>query len=398
MISRRRDRYRLLAYGKMGQLRLHPRVMTGDDETLKPELGPELSDGAAPALLEADESGAYSFVVDEAAAGARTDKWLSSQISALTRTRIKALIEEGALLRDGAPQNPATAMTDPSWKLRLGEAYRLTPPPAADPAPQPEAIPLTVIYEDDDLIVVDKPAGLVVHPAAGNWSGTLVNALIHHCGDSLSGIGGVARPGIVHRIDKDTSGLLVAAKNDIAHQGLTAAFSAHDINRVYLAVAVGAPRPGFGVIDKPLARARTDRKKMAVVREDEHHGARHAVTHYKVLEAYGRARAKLKGDALASLIECRLETGRTHQIRVHLSSIGHPLIGDQTYGRGPGLSGLKPGEDATDHAIATLNAFRRQALHAKVLGFAHPVTGEAMDFTASPPRDFADLVSALEAL
>jgi 23S rRNA pseudouridine1911/1915/1917 synthase len=358
--------------------------MTGDDQSLKP-----------------DERGVYSFTVGADDAGARIDKWLSERIEALTRTRLKALIEDGALSRDGA------VFSDPSWKLRDGESFMLAPPPVEDPEPAPEAIPLDVVFEDADLIVVNKPAGLVVHPAAGNWSGTLVNALIHHCGNSLSGVGGVARPGIVHRIDKDTSGLLVVAKNDAAHQGLGAAFSAHDIDRVYEAVAVGAPRPGFGTIDAPLGRASSDRKKMTVVDgwdyDDDGEavprvGARHAVTHYKVIESYGRTRAKLKGDALASLIECRLETGRTHQIRVHMASIGHPLIGDQTYGRGPGLGGLKPGEPEADHALAVLKNFRRQALHAKMLGFTHPVTGNAMRFESAPPEDFSTLVAALTGL
>ena len=359
--------------------------MTADDETLK-----------------ADETGAYAFTVDTDAVGARVDKWLSDNISELTRTRVKTLIDGGSLTRGGE------TFRDPSWKLREGEAYRLTIPPLEDPAPKPEAIPLDVVYEDADLIVVNKPSGLVVHPAPGAWSGTLVNALIHHCGDTLSGIGGARRPGIVHRIDKDTSGLLVVAKHDAAHQKLSAAFSAHDIDRVYQAIAVGAPRPGVGSIDAPIARKPHDRTKMTVVNEwqyDEEedvrtpkHGGRHAVTHYKVIEAFGRQRAKLKGDALASLIECTLETGRTHQIRVHLSSINCPLVGDQTYGRGPGLSGLKPGEPETDHAISTIRDFKRQALHAKVLGFEHPVTGEAVRFEREAPDDFQELLAALRAL
>ncbi|MAW81687.1 MAG: RNA pseudouridine synthase [Parvularcula sp.] len=359
--------------------------MTAEDQTLKP-----------------GDTGDYAFSVNEEAAGARIDKWLAERIEGLTRTRLKALIEGGALTRGGE------AFNDPSWKLREGEDYRLVIPPLEDPAPKPEAIPLDVVYEDDDLIVLNKPAGMVVHPAPGAWSGTLVNALIHHCGDTLSGIGGARRPGIVHRIDKDTSGLLVVAKHDAAHQGLSALFSSHDIERVYEAIAVGAPRPGVGTIDAPLGRKTHDRTKMTVVNdwqydeeEDDYvpkHGARHAVTHYKVIEAFGRARAKLKGDALASLIECTLETGRTHQIRVHLASIGCPLIGDQSYGRGPGLSGLKPGEPQADHAIETIRNFRRQALHAKVLGFAHPITGEMMRFERDAPEDFQELLAALRAL
>ena len=344
----------------------------------------------------------HAFRVGADDAGARLDKWLSEKIEGLTRTRIKALIEAGALEKDGAP------FPDPSWKLRENEAIALHVPPPADPTPKSEAIPLDVVHEDDDLIVVDKPAGMVVHPAAGNWTGTLVNALLHHCGESLSGVGGVARPGIVHRIDKDTSGLLVVAKNDAAHQGLSAAFSAHDIDRVYDAVAVGAPRPGVGTIDAALARAAVERKKMAVVDpyvwDDEaddyapRAGARHAVTHYKVVEIYGRDRAKLKGDALASLLECTLETGRTHQIRAHLAHIGHPLIGDPAYGRGPGLAGLKPGDAQADNAINIIRKFRRQALHARILGFVHPVTKKAMKFEKSPPADFTALVRALQAL
>ena len=334
-----------------------------------------------------------SFTVAADDVGARLDKWLSDRIPDLTRSRLKALIETGALARDGA------AFTDPSWKIREGEEFRLTPPPVEPAIPQAEAIPLDIYYEDDDLIIVNKPAGLVVHPASGNWTGTLVNALIAHCGASLSGVGGVARPGIVHRLDKDTSGLLVAAKNDRAHQGLSALFSERDIERVYDAIVVGAPRPGVGTIDAPLARAGGDRKKMTVVDENaERPDARHAVTHYRLSETYGRTRARLAGDALASLVECRLETGRTHQIRVHLSFIGHPLIGDQVYGRGPGLAGLKPGDEAADRAIATLRAFKRQALHARILGFEHPVTGEPLHFEAPPPADFEALRKALAAL
>lgn len=353
--------------------------MTRDSEPLKPKATPIGEDGP-------------HFRIDADNAGARLDKWLSERLEDLTRTRIKALIEGGALQRDGE------IFTDPSWKLRAGEEYALHVPPPEDPTPKAENIPLDVVYEDGDLIVVNKPAGMVVHPAAGNWTGTLVNALLHHCGESLSGIGGVARPGVVHRIDKDTTGLLVVAKDDRAHQGLTKAFSKHAIDRVYEAIAVGAPRPGVGTITAALARANQDRKKMAVVDETKHDNARHAVTHYKVIESFGRKRAKLKGDAIASLIECTLETGRTHQIRAHLSHTGHPLIGDQLYGRGPGLSGLKPGDDVADRAIALLRKFRRQALHAKVLGFAHPISGETMRFEREAPEEFATLLAALRAL
>ncbi len=359
--------------------------MTSDDAPLNPE-------NAAPINGPNNGEEVYSCLVEPDHAGARLDKWLSECIEPVTRTRIKALIEAGVLTRDGA------VITDPSLRLREGERYRLVVPATADPEPEGENIPLDVVFEDAELIVVNKPAGLVVHPAAGNWTGTLVNALIYHCGDSLSGIGGVARPGIVHRIDKDTSGLLVVAKNDAAHQGLTADFSVHEITRAYQAIAFGAPRPGAGTIDAALARSLHDRKKMAVVDERTHFNPRHAVTHYKLIESYGRGRAKLKGDALASLIECQLETGRTHQIRVHLAHIGHPLIGDPLYGRRPGLAGLRPGDDAADHAIAVLTTFRRQALHAKLLGFTHPITGESIRFEVEAPEDFQQLRGALAAL
>ena len=342
---------------------------------------------------EANPAETQRFTVHSDYAGTRLDKWLSEAASGFTRTRIKALIEGGAVSRNGAP------FCDASWKIREGEVYALTPPPPAPWAVEGETIPLDILFEDKDLVVVNKPAGMVVHPAPGNWTSTLVNALVAHCGESLSGIGGVARPGIVHRIDKDTSGLIVAAKTDAAHLKLRRAFSVHDIERVYDAIAVGAPRPASGTIDAPLARAANDRKKMAVIGEDDDRsGQRRAVTHYRITETYGRGRAKLAGDAIASLLECRLETGRTHQIRIHLASIGHPLIGDPVYGRGPGLSGLRPGDPAADRALAVLSAFRRQALHARILGFEHPKTGEKLRFEAEPPADFVTLRAALRAL
>lgn len=350
------------------------------------------------------------FTVSEDDSGVRLDKWLSERAGDLSRSRVKSLIDNGSLLRDG------TIFTDPSWRLRAGESYRLEAPAVASPKPEGEDIHLEIAYEDEDLIVIDKPAGMVVHPGAGNWSGTLVNALIHHCGASLSGIGGVARPGIVHRIDKDTSGLLVVAKNDATHRGLAKAFAAHDIDREYLAICTGVLRPLIGTIDAPLNRMSGDRKKMAVVKpnpydvDDENNepGApltgdrrrtRHAITHYKVLDVYGRRLARLAGDGLACLTECRLETGRTHQIRVHMSHVGHPLIGDQTYGRGgSGLPGLKPGSSVRDHAIDLLGRFRRQALHAAVLGFRHPRSGISVRLSSEPPSDFRILIAALSAL
>lgn len=301
----------------------------------------------------------------------------------LSRSRITALIRAGAVSRGGE------TVTDPAGKVKTGEAYELLMPEPEAPNPLPEAIPLDVRYEDEHLIVVEKPAGMVVHPAPGAYNGTLVNALLHHCGDTLSGIGGVKRPGIVHRIDKDTSGLLVVAKTDIAHHGLSALFATHDITREYLAVVKGQPdrgdprlmgTPGLSMdgpwfrVETLIDRHRADRKKMAVARGGN--SARHAVTRFRVEE-------RLKGGAV---IRCRLETGRTHQIRVHMTHLGHALIGDQTYGRGA-VKGLP--EFAA--------AFPRQALHAATLGFVHPVTQEMLNFSSEPPPDFRDLcVSMIE--
>ncbi len=311
----------------------------------------------------------------------------------LTRSRLQSLIKEGALTRNGEP------FTNIKWKVHIGEDYRLTVPEAAPAAIIPQAMTLDIIYEDKDLIVINKPAGLVVHPGAGNHDGTLVNALMAHCGDSLSGIGGVARPGIVHRIDKDTSGLLVIAKHDQAHLVLAEAFAEHDIDRVYHAIITGVLRPGVGTLETLIGRSPNDRRKMAVISEQETRpDARHAISHYKTLKRYGNGRAKLAGDAVASLIECRLETGRTHQIRVHMAHLNAPLIGDQTYGRGPGLAGLKPSDDEATEAIKVLKNFRRQALHAHILGFTHPVTKEVLHFEAPPPQDFQRVINALDRL
>ncbi|MEM9421652.1 MAG: RluA family pseudouridine synthase [Pseudomonadota bacterium] len=331
-----------------------------------------------------------TFTIEDEDVGARLDKWIADRTDDLSRARVKALIEGGALSRDGE------VFADPKWKLKLGETYTLTPPPVEDATPKPQDIPLEVLHEDADLIVLNKPAGLVVHPAAGNWSGTLVNALLHHCGESLSGIGGVARPGIVHRLDKETSGVMVVAKSDRAHQGLSQQWATHDIERAYLAICHGSPRPTSGKIEWPLARAQNDRKKMAVVGWDRPEG-KEAVTHFKRQTAFGENRAKLPGDAVASLIECRLETGRTHQIRVHMSHIGHPLVGDPLYGR-QGLSGLKPIDPEAERALAILAKFKRQALHAAILGFDHPISGETLRFETPPPKDFSNLTNALGAL
>jgi 23S rRNA pseudouridine1911/1915/1917 synthase len=306
--------------------------------------------------------------------GGRVDKLLSTLLPEMSRSRVQALIAQGRVSRDGVP------VADASSKALPGD-YRLEipPPEAAEPAPQ--AIPLTVLFEDGYLIVIDKPAGMAVHPAPGSESGTLVNALLHHAGASLSGIGGVARPGIVHRIDKDTSGIVVAAKTDAAHQGLSALFAAHDIDRVYIALTRGAPRAAKGTIEGAIGRSSADRKKMALVKS----GGRHAVTHYAVERVFGPAQKPL-----AARVACTLETGRTHQIRVHLAFAGAPCLGDPTYGSGP------PAEKV--RAAIAQAGLTRQALHAAVLGFRHPVTGETLRFESPLPPDMANLQGLLEIL
>ena len=269
---------------------------------------------------------------------------------------------------------------DASAKALAGDYAILVPPPI--PAePQPEAIPLSILFEDEHLIVLDKPPGIAVHPAPGSETGTLVNALLHHCGDSLSGIGGVARPGIVHRIDKDTSGVMVVAKSDAAHQGLSALFAAHDIDRVYVALVRGAPTPSRGTIETRLGRSAHDRKKMAVLKT----GGREAITHYRVEAAFGP-----EDRPLAARVSCRLETGRTHQIRVHMASKGSPCLGDPVYGSGPAAAPVR-------EAIAAAG-LHRQALHAQVLGFVHPVTGETLRFESTLPADMATLEALLQGL
>jgi 23S rRNA pseudouridine1911/1915/1917 synthase len=306
-------------------------------------------------------------------AGERLDR-LAAELSGLSRARVQALMGEGALTRDGAKA------ADPSSKALAGE-YRLTIPPARAADPEPELIPLTVLFEDADLIVVDKPAGMAVHPSPGCETGTLVNALLHHCSGSLSGVGGVARPGIVHRLDKDTSGVLVAAKTDAAHQGLARLFAAHDLDREYLALGRGAPHPARGEIATRIGRSLSDRKKMAVLKT----GGREALTRYAVEAVFGPPEKPS-----ASRIRCRLETGRTHQIRVHLAHKGAPVLGDPVYGAGQPAAAVRA-------AIAAAE-LRRQALHAAVLGFVHPVTGERLRFETSPPADMGALEAALREL
>ena len=323
----------------------------------------------------------------------RLDKALARDVpeaAALSRTRLARLIADGAVRLNGAPA------TDPKAKVAEGDIVEITVEQAAETHIGAEDIALDVVYEDDDLIVINKPAGMVVHPAPGSPGGTLVNALLHHCGDTLSGVGGGKRPGIVHRIDKDTSGLLVVAKSDRAHHGLAAQFEKHTVDRAYLAICHGVPdqadprlqgvrgvsfEPG-GVmkITTHLARHKTDRQKQAVLFQ----GGRHAVTRVRLLERFGQP-------PVAALVECRLETGRTHQIRVHMAHTGHGLIGDPVYGGRRKLSekALPP------KAVAAARAFPRQALHAAVLGFEHPVSGDALRFEAELPADFAGLLAAL---
>lgn len=318
-------------------------------------------------------------------AGARIDRWLAETFEDLSRTRCKALIEDGQLAFAGE------AMTDPSAKVREGE-YALTIPAPVSAIPKPEDIPLEVLYEDDSLIVINKRPGLTVHPAPGAWSGTLVNALLHHCADTLSGIGGVQRPGIVHRLDKDTSGVLVAAKSDAAHQGLSEQFAAHSVKRAYIALARTAPKPREGRIETRIARSRHDRKKMAVMRDAQSEHGKVAVTNYRTLAVFGQEPGAAAGTPAASEVECRLETGRTHQIRVHLTHVGCPILGDATYGR-----------QATLKKIATpqgevLKDFRRQALHAAILGFEHPISGETLRFETPLPKDMQRLRKFLERL
>ena len=320
------------------------------------------------------------MVVGEAEAGARLDRVLAAHATALSRTRLKALVLAGRVAIDGR------TIRDPGHRVNAGDRLTVEVPPPEEATPQAENIPLAIVHEDDDLIVIDKPKGLVVHPAAGNHTGTLVNALIAHCGASLSGIGGVKRPGIVHRLDKDTTGVMVIAKNDRAHRALAAQFADHGrsgpLQRGYLAVVWGVPDRPRGTIDKPLGRHPQARDRMAV-RQD----GRHAVTHWEVLERYDGA----DGKPVASLIDCRLETGRTHQIRVHLAAIGHPLLGDQVYGAGFRTKAtLLPAE-----AQGVLKDLERQALHAYLLGIEHPSSGEPLIFRSSLPADLARLRSAL---
>jgi len=323
------------------------------------------------------------FSITAETAGERLDRTLAKLAPDLSRTRIQAIAEEGHVTVNGRPE------TTMSRKLAAGDAVGLVRPEAVDPTPKGEAIPLVVAHEDADLIVIDKPAGLVVHPAGGHETGTLVNALIAHCGESLSGIGGVRRPGIVHRLDKDTSGLLVVAKNDRTHQALSAQFADHGrtgpLEREYVAFAWGRPARRTGTILSFIDRSPANREKMAVCSEDR---GREAITHYEIDESFDGA----DGKPVCAKVLCRLETGRTHQIRVHMAHLGHPLMGDALYG-----SGFKTkAAHLPPLARAALLALGRQALHAAVLGFEHPGTGETMRFESALPRDLQALETALK--
>ncbi|MBL8574830.1 MAG: RluA family pseudouridine synthase [Hyphomicrobiaceae bacterium] len=335
-----------------------------------------------------------TLTVEAEAPSERIDAYLARRLAevqpegtAPSRSQLKRLIETGQVRVDGA------VIDDASRKVGPGRVIEVITPPPVEATPQPEPIPLVVVYEDEHLLVIDKPTGLVVHPGAGNWTGTLVNALLHHCGATLSGIGGVLRPGIVHRLDKDTTGLMVVAKSDRAHRGLSEQFADHGrtgpLERAYQAVVWGMPRQHTGTLESQIGRDPRARERQAVVKT----GGKLAITHYEVLEHFGG-----DGDAaLASLVACHLETGRTHQIRVHMAAMRHPLLGDADYGAGfntkiPKLAARSPA------AASALAALRRQALHAGLLAFEHPVGKKLMRFESELPADMAALVDALRAM
>ena len=315
----------------------------------------------------------FTVVARSEARGQRLDRFLAAASGTLSRSRVKSLIQQGCAYRNG------DLVRDPSELVRSGASYALDLPPAVPATPQAQPIPFPILFEDTDLIVLDKPAGLVVHPAPGNEDGTLVNALLAHCGDQFAGIGGERRPGIVHRLDKGTSGIMVVAKTQFANTALTAAFAARDIDRAYLSLSWGVPNPPVGDIQGDIGRDKRDRKRMAVVTRN----GKAALTHYRVSRAWHGSIA---------LLECRLATGRTHQIRVHLASRGNPVVGDPLYlRRVPAMARALP-----ESVRGQLLDFPRQALHAARLGFAHPRTGETLSFATSLPPDIAELISSLD--
>lgn len=342
----------------------------------------KLGDETAGAVGGLPEEGTHEFTVAETDAGLRLDRFLASHLEGLSRVRIQALIRKGEV------ESTAGPLSDPGAKVMPGQQIRIAVPPPEPQTPAAETRPLAIVHEDEDLIIVDKPAGMVTHPGSGRMQGTLVNALIAHCGEALSGIGGVERPGIVHRLDKDTSGLLVVAKSDAAHMGLAEQFAAHGTDgrmvRAYEAFVWGVPSRRSGAIDAPLGRSASNRTRMAVLRGDE---GRHAVTHFEVIETFADA----AGKPVASRLRLVLETGRTHQIRVHLAHIGHPVMGDPVYGAGFKSSARR----LSDKAARALTALGRQALHAAELGFEHPITGHPLHFTSTWPKDLEALYRAL---
>ena len=320
----------------------------------------------------APEGDRHQVEIGDDLAGTRLDKALAASLPFLSRSRLQSLLEEGHVAADGR------TVTEASYRVKPGQSFEIRIPDPEPAAPVAQGIPLSIVYEDDDLLVIDKAAGMVVHPAAGNPDGTLVNALLAHCGGRLSGVGGVRRPGIVHRLDKDTSGLMLVAKNDLAHKGLAAQLADRTLSRVYRAIVRGAPQPRDGVIDLAIGRSRADRKRMAVVDT----GGKAAVTDYRTMRSAG---------LIASLVECRLKTGRTHQIRVHMAAIGHPLVGDPLYG---GRARVTAG--ASERMRAAIAGFPRQALHAAALRFRHPRNGALQEFASALPSDFSNLARDLE--
>lgn len=336
-----------------------------------------------------DEDGETRSVTAPDGAGDRVDAWLAKLWPDLSRSRLQGLIGAGKLTVDGA------AVTHAKDKPRPGARYELVLPPPEPASPLPERLPLNIVYEDADLIVVDKASGMAMHPAPGSMRGTLVNALLAHCGDSLSGIGGVARPGIVHRIDKDTTGLVVVAKNDAAHAGLAKLFFKHDLERVYYAVTRGAPNERTARIENRLVRSSEDRRKYVVARNPETEAGKTAITDYWTVESYGQQAGASIGRPASALLECRLHTGRTHQIRAHLTHLGCPLVGDPLYGKQRAFKAEGPHAEEAAVAVA---AFPRQALHAAVLGFKHPISGAELRFGSELPADMAALIEILRQL
>ncbi|MCB1784245.1 MAG: RluA family pseudouridine synthase [Alphaproteobacteria bacterium] len=328
-------------------------------------------------VTDSDGGAVYHYTVGAEEAGGRVDKYLSGVCTDLSRARLQGLISQGQILLN------SSVLAMASRKVEVGDVLEVRVPAVVPCKPQAQDIPLDVVFEDDDLMVINKPAGLVVHPGAGNPDGTLVNALLHYCAGALSGINGVARPGIVHRLDKETSGLMVVAKSDLAHHHLAAQLADRSLRRVYQALVLGVPVPLKGAVDRPIGRDRHNRLKMSVVGN----ARRDAKTHYLVKQDFSGA---------CSLVECRLETGRTHQIRVHMEALGHPLVGDPLYGPQPTALAAKLRKGGYDEGVVgSFAAFPRQALHAQEICFIHPVTEEEMSFSSSLPDDFSNLLKLL---